>query len=82
MNVSQNNYNDTEWEFLEMVYASEKLSVYLMANKVVVYKYHAAVRYLMCKTNTKPILIRWMLSLQEFDFEIKDWKGREKQMGD
>lgn len=43
-----------------------------MANKVVVYKYHAAVRYLMCKTNTKPILIRWMLSLQEFDFEIKD----------
>lgn len=34
------------------------------------------------KKDAKPRLIRWILLLQEFDIEIKDWKGSENQVAD
>ena len=39
---------------------------------MVVFTDHAALKYLLKKTNSKPRLIRWMLLLQEFDLDIKD----------
>lgn len=34
------------------------------------------------KTDTKPSLIRWVLLLQKFDFEVKDRKVCENQVDD
>ena len=36
----------------------------------------------MAKKDAKPRLIHWVLLLQEFDFEVMDWKGTENQVVD
>jgi len=36
----------------------------------------------MAKKETKPCLIRWILLLQEFDFEIRDKKGSDNVVAD
>ncbi|WMV30112.1 hypothetical protein MTR67_023497, partial [Solanum verrucosum] len=50
--------------------------------KLVVHTDHVALRYLMAKKNVKERLIRWVILLQEFDFEVKDRRGCENQVAD
>ena len=52
----------------------DKFRSYLVGAKVIVYMDHAALKYLLTKKDAKPRLIRWILLLQEFDFEIRDRK--------
>lgn len=42
--------------------------------------HHVSLRYVMEKKDAKLQLIRWILLLQEFDFEVNDHKGREHQL--
>jgi len=63
-----------------VVYAFEKFWVYLLGTKVIVHTDHVALRYLMVKKDAKPRFIRWVLLLQEFDFEVKDRRGCENQV--
>ena len=76
------NYTTTEKELLAVVFALYKFRSYLLGSKVVVYTDHSALRYLLSKKDTKPRLIRWILLLQEFDFEIKDKKWSENVVAD
>ncbi|XP_059302275.1 uncharacterized protein LOC132054249 [Lycium ferocissimum] len=82
LNAAHMNYTVTEQELLAIVYAFENFRSYLLGSKVVVYTDHAVLRYLMEKKEAKPRLIRWVLLLQEFDFEVKDRKGSENQVAD
>nr|GEY91620.1 reverse transcriptase domain-containing protein [Tanacetum cinerariifolium] len=63
-----------EKELLAVVYAFEKLWPYLVLSKSIVYTYHSALKYLVNKQDAKPILLRWVLLLQEFDITVRDKK--------
>jgi hypothetical protein len=58
-----------------VVFAFDKIRSYIVNSKVIVYTDHAALKYLLAKKDAKPRLIRWILLLQEFDFEIRDKRG-------
>ena len=72
----------TEQELLAVVFAFEKFRSYLLGTRVIVNTDHSALRYLMAKKDAKPRLIRWVLLLKEFYFEVLDRKGTENQVAD
>lgn len=82
LNDAQMNYATTEKKLLAVVFAFEKFRSYLIGSKVIVYTDHAALKYLFSKKEAKPRLIRWVLLLQEFDFEIRDKRGCENVVAD
>jgi hypothetical protein len=65
-----------------VVFAFEKFRSYIVNSKVIVYTDHVTIKYLLAKKDVKPILIRWILLLQEFDVEIRDKKGVENVVVD
>ncbi|GJX79731.1 reverse transcriptase domain-containing protein [Tanacetum coccineum] len=64
------------------LYAFEKFQSYLILSKSIVYTDHSAIKYLFAKKDAKPILMRWILLLQEFDVIIQDKKGAENLAAD
>ena len=72
----------TEQELFAVVFAFEKFCSYLLGTRVIVHTEHSTLRYLMAKMDVKPRFIRWVLLLQEFDFEVRDRKGTENQVAD
>lgn len=82
LNDAQLNYSITEKELVAVVFALDKFRSYLLGFKVLVYSDHVALKYLLSKKDDKAHLIRWILLLQEFDFEIPDKKGSENVVAD
>ncbi|KAL0413100.1 UNVERIFIED_CONTAM: Retrovirus-related Pol polyprotein from transposon opus [Sesamum radiatum] len=82
MNDAPHNYATTEKELLAVIFAIEKFRPYLLLSKVIVFTDHSALRYLLSKQDAKPKLLRWILLLQEFDFEIQDRKGSKNTVAD
>ncbi|RDX91886.1 hypothetical protein CR513_26061, partial [Mucuna pruriens] len=62
--------------------SKDKFHSYLLGSKIVIFFDHAALNFLLKKPNAKPILIHWMLLLQEFYIEIKDKSGVENLIAD
>ncbi|GJS08103.1 reverse transcriptase domain-containing protein [Tanacetum coccineum] len=82
MNEAESHYTTTKKEMLAVVYAFEKFRSYLILNKSVVYTDHSALKYLFAKKDSKARLLRWVLLLQEFDFNVIDTKGAENLVAD
>nr|GFA09769.1 hypothetical protein [Tanacetum cinerariifolium] len=79
---AESNYTTTKKEMLAVVYAFEKFQSYLIMNKWIVHTDHFALKYLFAKKDAKERLLRWVLLLQEFDFEVLDTKGAENLAAD
>nr|GEY97840.1 hypothetical protein [Tanacetum cinerariifolium] len=77
MTEAESNYTTTEKEMLVVVYAFEKFRSYLIMNKCIVHTDHSALKYLFAKKDAKARLLRWVLLLKEFDFDVIDTKGAE-----
>nr|GEV83121.1 reverse transcriptase domain-containing protein [Tanacetum cinerariifolium] len=82
MTEAKSNYTTTEKEMLAVVYAFEKFRSYLILNKSIMYTDHSALKYLFTKKDSKAILLRWVLLLQEFTFKVIDTKGAENLAAD
>jgi len=63
MTKAQLNYATTEKELLAVVFAINKFRSYLLGAKIIIYFYHAALKYFLTKKDVKPRLIRWVLLL-------------------
>nr|GEW85189.1 reverse transcriptase domain-containing protein [Tanacetum cinerariifolium] len=79
---AKSNYTMTEKEMLAVVYAFEKFRSYLIMNKCIVHTDHSALKYLFAKKDAKARLLRLVLLLQEFDFDVLDMKGAENLAAD
>nr|GEZ61419.1 hypothetical protein [Tanacetum cinerariifolium] len=79
---AESNYTTTEKEMLAIVYAFEKFRSYLIMNKCTVHTDHSALKYLFAKKDAKARLLRWVLLIQEFDFDVVDTKGAENLAAD
>ncbi|KAL1549888.1 hypothetical protein AAHA92_17918 [Salvia divinorum] len=82
INQAQRNYDTTEKEMLAVVYSFKKFRPYLLGSQVIVFTDHAAITYLLVKKESKPRLIRWVLLLHEFNWEVRDKKGTENRVAD
>ncbi|GKB77926.1 reverse transcriptase domain-containing protein [Tanacetum coccineum] len=82
MTDAQAHYTTTEKELLAVVYTFEKFRSYLFLSKTIVYTDHSALKYLLDNQDAKPILLRWILLLQEFDVIIRDKNGAENLAAD
>ena len=67
---------------MAIVFALEKFCSYLIGTKIILFFDHATLRYLLTKKEAKPRLIRWILLLQEFDFELRDKRGSDNLVAD
>nr|GEX93714.1 reverse transcriptase domain-containing protein [Tanacetum cinerariifolium] len=79
---AESNYTTMEKEMLAIVYAFEKFWSYLIMNKCIVHTDHSTLKYLFAKKDAKARLLRWVLLLQEFDFDVIDTKGAENLAAD
>jgi hypothetical protein len=75
-------YSTIEKESLAVVFSMDNFISYLLGSKVLVYSDHATLKYLLSKKDSKSLLIRWILLLQEFVIEIRDKKGSENVVVD
>jgi len=82
LNNAQRNYTVNEQELLAVVDAFEKFRAYLLGTKVIIHTDHTALCYLIAKKDAKPRLIKWVLLLELFNFEVKDRRGCENQVAD
>nr|GEU92640.1 hypothetical protein [Tanacetum cinerariifolium] len=82
MNDAESNYTTTEKEMLAVVYAFKKFRSYLIMNKSIVHTDHSVLKYLFAKKDAMAKLLRWVLLLQEFDFNVLDTKRTENLAAD
>nr|GEW61459.1 reverse transcriptase domain-containing protein [Tanacetum cinerariifolium] len=67
---------------LAVVYAFEKFRSYLIMNKCIVHTDHSALKYLFAKKDAKARLLRWVLLIKEYDFDVIDTKGAKNLAAD
>ena len=82
LNSVEKNHSTTEREDLGMIFAVKKFRHYLLANKFVFYTNHQALLYLVNKPCNTGKIVRWFLSLLEFDFTMVVKKGVIHQRAD
>jgi hypothetical protein len=70
------NYTVTELECLAIVFSVKKLRHYLVGRKFVLFTDHSALTYLFNQVDIRGRLVRWILALQEFEFEIRYKPGK------
>lgn len=76
------NYTTTEKECLAVVFAIEKFNQYIEGVKFDVITDHSALIWLLNQKELKGRLARWVMRIQQYDFEVKHIKGQNNVVPD
>jgi len=76
MSLAERNYTTIEREALAIVYSCKKFRHYLLGYKVVFHTDHDSLKYLVNKPDLSGRIARWILLLQEFDYEVVVKSGK------
>jgi dUTPase len=77
LSPSEANYCTTYRELLAVVTFMAHFRHYLLGRRFLVRTDHSSLRWLMNFKDTKGLVARWLMQLQEFDFSIEHRKGSE-----
>ena len=72
-------YHSFELELLAIVSSFQKFRLYLISSPFTVVTDCNAVKYALAKKNIIPRIARWVLSTQEFAYEVKHREGSRMQ---
>ncbi|CAM6094694.1 unnamed protein product [Calypogeia fissa] len=70
MSAPEKNYSGTDREALGVIYACKKFRHYLLGYKVIFHTDHNSLKYMVNKPDLTGRIARWMLLLQEFNYEV------------
>jgi len=82
LNGAEKNYSTTEKECLAIVWAIRKLKPYLEGYHFKKVTDHKALKWLNSKESPSGTITRWVLELQQYDFEIAYRKGQLNVVAD
>jgi hypothetical protein len=78
----EKNYSVTEWECLAVVWSIRKWRHYLLGARFTVVTDHSALTSLLKTSEPTGRPARWIISLQEYEYEVKYRKGRKHMNAD
>ena len=79
---AEKNYSPTDREALGIIYSCKKFRHYLLGYKVIFHTDHNALKYMVNKPDLTGRVARWVLLLQEFDYEVKVKPGKSHTNAD
>ena len=82
MSPAERNYTTTEREALAVMYACMKFRHYLLDYRVVFHTDHNSLKYLVNKPDLSGRIARWILLLQEFNYEVVVKPGKANSNAD
>jgi hypothetical protein len=82
MNAAEKNYTVIKKEALAIIFACQKFRHYLLGYKAIFHTDHTSLKYLVNKLDLLGRLARWVLLLQEFDFEVQVRSGKHHENAD
>ncbi|MDI9312425.1 MAG: RNase H-like domain-containing protein [Limnohabitans sp.] len=82
LSKSEKNYSITEKELLAIVFGVNKFKAYITGLHFIIITDHHALCFIMKKPEISARLARWVLTLQEYDFEINFKSGKKHKDAD
>ena len=79
---AERNYSTTDREMLAILYAIRKIRCYVEEHQFIIKTFHMALKYIQSIKELTGRLARWILELQEYDFEIHYKKGSLQVVAD
>lgn len=79
---AEQNYGATKLECLAVVWAVKWFRYYLIGRHFEVITDHSALKWLFSRPDPHGLYARWILTLQEYDMEVKYRKGKKHQNAD
>ena len=70
MSLAEKKYTTTKREALAVIYACKKFRHYLLGYRIVFHTDHDSLKYLVNKPDLSDQIARWILLLQEFNYEV------------